>query len=255
MTLEIHLVPLLRDNYGYLLRDLSTGTVGVVDPSEAEPIEAELKRLGWPLHFILSTHHHGDHTGGNLGLKQATGAKVVGAARDAARIPGIDIRLEDGERFSLGDSEAVVIDVPGHTRGHIAFHFEAAHALFCGDTLFALGCGRLLEGDPAEMWRSLDRLRRLPPETSVHCGHEYTAANAKFALTIEPGNERLVARAAEIDRLRAEGKPTVPSNLGEECRTNPFLRADEPAVALAVGLKGADATSVFAAVRAAKDRF
>jgi hydroxyacylglutathione hydrolase len=253
--LEIALVPCLKDNYAYLLHDRATRATGVVDPSEAAPVLAALERHGWTLSHILNTHHHWDHTGGNPELKERTGAKVVGPRPDQARIPGIDIALDEGERWRLGEAEAEIFFIPGHTRGHIAFWFPESKALFCGDTLFAVGCGRLFEGTPQQMWRSLGKLRALPPETRVFCGHEYTQANIRFALTVEPDNAELRARASAVDRARARGMPTIPSTIGEERATNPFLRADEAAVAAGVGLAGADPVAVFAEVRRRKDSF
>jgi hydroxyacylglutathione hydrolase len=254
-NLDIELVPLLRDNYAYLLRDRATAATAIVDPSEAAPVLRAAEARGWKLTHVLNTHHHPDHSGGNLELKAATGCKIVGPAPDRDRIPGIDIALGDGDSFALGRATARVIFIPGHTRGHVAFWFADDAALFCGDTLFALGCGRMFEGTAPQMWASLDRLRRLPPETRVYCGHEYTQSNARFALTIEPGNADLSARAKQVDALRAEGRPTIPSTMAEERATNPFLRADQPAVAAAVGLPGADPVAVFAEVRKRKDNF
>ncbi|MBX6321677.1 MAG: hydroxyacylglutathione hydrolase, partial [Rhodospirillaceae bacterium] len=199
--------------------------------------------------------HHPDHSGGNLALKAATGATVVGPQADAARIPGIDVGVEEGRPFAFGAVEAQILFIPGHTRGHIAFWFPAAEALFCGDTLFSLGCGRMFEGTAPQMWASLGKLRALPDATRVYCGHEYTQANARFALTVDPDNPALRRRAAEVDRRRARGEPTIPSILGEEKAANPFLRADDPAVAAGVGLPGADPVRVFAEVRGRKDRF
>jgi hydroxyacylglutathione hydrolase len=253
--LEIELVPCLKDNYAYLLRDTASDAVGVVDPSEAAPVFAALTRRGWTLTHILNTHHHWDHTGGNLDLKAKTGARVVGPAADRERIPGIDIALEDGERWTLGQAEARVLFIPGHTRGHVAYHFAESKAVFCGDTLFALGCGRMFEGTAPQMWASLSKLRALPPETRVYCGHEYTQANARFALSVEPKNAALRARSSAVDAARAKGLATVPSTIGEERETNPFLRADRPGFAEEVGLMGADPVAVFAEVRRRKDNF
>ncbi|MEQ8250839.1 MAG: hydroxyacylglutathione hydrolase [Oceanibaculum nanhaiense] len=253
--LTIHQIPVLSDNYVYLVHAAATGETAVVDPAVAPPVLAALEQKGWRLTHILNTHHHADHTGGNLALKQATGCTIVGPRADAARIPGIDVEVGEGDRYRFGGEEALVFDVPGHTRGHIAYHFADSKALFCGDTLFALGCGRLFEGTPAQMWASLGKFRTLPADTLVYCAHEYTQSNARFALTVDPQNANLKARAAEIDRLRAAGQPTVPSLLGEEVATNPFLRADDTDVAAAVGLAGADPVSVFAEVRKRKDNF
>ena len=254
-NLDIVLVPLLKDNYAYLVRERASAATAIVDPSEAAPVLAAAAARGWRLTHVLNTHHHPDHSGGNLELKAATGCTIVGPAPDRDRIPGIDLALDDGETFDLGRARARVLFIPGHTRGHIAFWFADDTALFCGDTLFAMGCGRMFEGTAPQMWASLDKLRRLPPETRVYCGHEYTQANARFAVTIEPGNPELAARAKQVDGLRAQGRPTIPSTMAEERATNPFLRADQPAVASAVGLAGADPAAVFAEVRKRKDNF
>ena len=254
-VLDIVQIPTRRDNYVYLLRDPGQGCVGVVDPSDAEPVVGELDRRGWRLTHILNTHHHGDHTGGNLELKEKYGCTIVGPRADHARIPGIDVQVGDGDCHGFGDAEAQVFDVPGHTHGHIAYWFAQSEALFCGDTLFALGCGRVFEGTFEQMWTSLTKLRNLPDATKVYCAHEYTQANAQFALTVETDNRALADRAAEIDALRAADKRTVPSLLGVEKATNPFLRADRPSVARAVGLPDAGPVEVFAEVRVRKDNF
>lgn len=253
--LEIHRIPVLNDNYVWLVHEPVAGRTAVVDPAVAEPVEAALRRQGWTLTHILNTHHHGDHTGGNLALKAAYGCTIVGPAADRDRIPGIDVALADGDRYALGAAEAEVFDVPGHTRGHIAFWFAADRALFCGDTLFALGCGRLFEGTPAQMWRSLGKLKALPGDARVFCAHEYTQSNARFALTVDGANVALVRRAREIDAARARGEATVPSTIALERETNPFLRADDPALAAAVGLPANDPVAVFAEVRRRKDSF
>lgn len=253
--LQIEQLAVLSDNYVYLLRDAATGTVGVVDPAEPEPVLAALSRLGWSLHWILNTHHHPDHVGGNETLIEATGCQVVGPRADAARIPGITLALGEGEEFALGEAKARVFDVPGHTRGHIAFWFADARALFCGDTLFALGCGRLFEGTPAQMWDSLSRLKALPGDTRVYCAHEYTQSNGRFALAMEPGNAALQARMRDIDARRAAGQPTVPSTLADEWATNPFLRPDSPELQATLALIGHDPVEVFGATRARKDTF
>ncbi|HVJ52631.1 MAG TPA: hydroxyacylglutathione hydrolase [Aliidongia sp.] len=253
--LDIRLLPLLTDNYGYLLHDPASGEAAIVDPSEPEPVLAALAETGWTLKHILNTHHHGDHIGGNAALKAATGARIAGPAADRHRIPDLDIGLADGDTYRVGTRTLRTIEVPGHTSGHIALMFDEDRALFCGDTLFALGCGRMFEGTPQQMWRSLSTLRALPEETRVYCGHEYTQSNCRFAVTIEPGNQALAERAEEIARLRAEGRPTIPSTIGLERRTNPFLRADVPEVQAAIGMEGADPVAVFAELRRRKDSF
>jgi len=253
--LEIVQIPVLNDNYVYLVREPRQGAVGVVDPAVAGPVLAALGARGWRLTHILNTHHHGDHVGGNLEIKAATGCTVVGPRADRDRIPGIDVAVGDGDIYAFGAQQALVYDVPGHTRGHIAYWFADARALFCGDTLFALGCGRLFEGTPQQMWRSLGRLRALPDDARVYCAHEYTQANARFALTVEPGNAALLARARAVDEARARGLPTVPSTMGEERATNPFLRPESAEIRVRLGLMDADDTAVFAAVRKRKDNF
>lgn len=254
MELVIRQLRALRDNYVYLIRDPGTAAVAAVDPSEPGPVEAALAETGWRLTHILCTHHHWDHTGGNLALKATWRATVVGPRADRERIPGIDVDVADGEDYRFGAQAARVFDVPGHTRGHIAYWFPESRALFCGDTLFTLGCGRLFEGTPQQMWRSLLKLRALPAETRVYCGHEYTQANARFALAVEPGNAALVERARRVDALRADGLPTVPAAMGEEIATNPFLRADQRPLQDWAGTPG-DPVATFAAIRRAKDDF
>jgi hydroxyacylglutathione hydrolase len=253
--LEIEQIPVLRDNYVYLVRDPVSGATGAIDPAVAEPVEERLAARGWRLTHILNTHHHDDHVGGNLALKRATGAKVVGSRRDAQRIPGIDMQVGDGETFLFGNAAAMVIEVPGHTLGHIAYWFPESHAVFCGDTLFALGCGRLFEGTAEQMWTSLLKLRALPDDTQVYCAHEYTQANARFARTVERDSLLLRQRIDEVDALRGRRQPTVPSLLAVERSTNPFLRADEESVKKAVGLPDADPARVFAEIRRRKDAF
>lgn len=254
--LDIEQVPVLSDNYIYLLHDPDTGATAAVDPAEAEPVAAVLAAKGWRLTHILNTHHHGDHTGGNILLKQRFGCTIIGAGDDSQRILGIDRQVGDRDSFLLGGVAVIVMSVPGHTSGHIAYWVPENQALFCGDTLFSLGCGRLFEGTAAQMWDSLCKLRGLPDETLVYCAHEYTQSNARFARTIEPDNPDLTARIADIDALRARGLPTVPSSLGQEKAANPFLRADVVAVKRAVGLEdGADPAQVFAEIRRRKDVF
>jgi len=254
--LEIVQIPVLQDNYVYLLHVPGTGHTAAVDPAEAGPVLAELERRQWRLTHVLNTHHHGDHVGGNMELKRHTGCLIVGMARDRARIPGLDVEVADGDTLKLGEAQAQVLDVPGHTRGHGAYWFAADKALFCGDTLFALGCGRLFEGSASEMWDSLGKLAALPVDTRVYCAHEYTQANARFALSVEPGNTALQERARSVAALRSLGQPTVPSTLGEELETNPFLRPRSAEIRQHVGLSEVTPDwHVFATLRQEKDQF
>ncbi len=253
--LQIEQIPCLSDNYVYLVHEPAQGLTAVVDPAETAPVLAALAAHGWRLTHILNTHHHYDHVGGNLELKAATGCKIVGPRADRERIPGIDEEVADGDTYAFGARTAKVFDVPGHTRGHIAYWFGEDAALFCGDTLFALGCGRLFEGTPVQMWDSLSKLRALPGDTRVFCAHEYTQSNGRFALSVEPGNAALVARMQEVNRRRAANEPTVPSRLAEELATNPFLRPDSAEIQHTVGLVGAPLAEVFGATRARKDTF
>ena len=253
--LEIHQIPVLGDNYVYLVHDSVSGETACVDPAVAGPVRDALQGKGWRLSHILNTHHHGDHTGGNMELKQVTGCTIVGSAADAARIPGIDVRVAEGDTVAIGSHVARVMDVPGHTSGHIAFWFENSKALFSGDTLFSLGCGRLFEGSAEQMWASLLKFHSLADDTRVYCAHEYTNSNADFALSIDPDNAALNRRADEITRLREAGQPTVPSMMGDEKAANPFLRADDDSLLAATGLTGQDAVSAFAEIRHRKDIF
>lgn len=255
-ALEIQMFPCLEDNYGFLVRDPASGVTATVDTPDAAAIEAALAARGWRLDYVLNTHHHHDHAGGNLALKRRTGCRIVGPRADADRIPGIDIEVDDGDVFALGSREARVYATPGHTRGHVVYHFAADHVAFVGDTLFAMGCGRLFEGTPAQMWQSLSRLvERLPDDTAIYCAHEYTAANARFAASVEPDNAALAARVREVEALRAAGRPTVPTRMDLEKATNPFLRPASPGLRATLGLADADDVAVFAATRARKDRF
>lgn len=246
-------VPCLQDNYAFLVHDEASGATALVDAPEAGPVRAALDARGWRLTDILITHHHDDHVQGVAALRE--GARVVGNAADAHRLPPLDLALRPGDRVEVCGEAALVIDVPGHTVGHVAYHFARAALAFTGDSLMALGCGRLFEGTPAQMWASLLALRALPPETTVCSGHEYTASNARFALSVDPDNERLRARAERVRDARGRGEPTVPSSLGEEAATNPFLRADDPALKKRMGMDGRPDADAFAAIRAAKDRF
>lgn len=253
--LEIEQIPVLRDNYVWLLHDPASGATAAVDPAVPDPVLERLEQRGWRLSHILNTHHHDDHVGGNAALKKATGAKVVGARQDAQRIPGIDLGVGDGDSFLLGRAAAMVLDMPGHTVGHIAYWFPESRAVFAGDTLFMLGCGRLFEGTAAQMWASLLKLRALPGDTMVYCAHEYTQSNARFARLLERDNDSLIERVAEIDERRGRRLSTVPAPLSLECATNPFLRADVESVKKGVGMPGADPVQVFAEIRRRKDVF
>ncbi len=241
MTVIAQAIPILSDNYAWLIRDDATGYTAVVDPAEEAPIVAAIEAAGGRLDAILLTHHHDDHIAAVAPIRQRYGAPVIGAQADARRLPPLDQAVREGDVVALGDGKARVIDTPGHTVGHIAYFIEPGAVLLCGDTLFSLGCGRLLEGTAADMFASLQKLAALPPETLVCCGHEYTQSNARFALTVEPDNAALVARAAEVDRLRAAGLATVPSRLADELAENPFLRAPDVAT--------------LATIRGQKDRF
>ena len=256
MTANVHQYLCLTDNYGALIHDSATGATACVDVPEAEPTLRALAERGWTLSDILITHHHADHIQGVPGLKaKFPNARVWGPAKDAARIAFLDHRVAEGDVARVGSLAARVIETPGHTLGHIVYVFDADEIAFCGDTLFSLGCGRVFETPYAVMWSSLMKLAALPGETRVYCGHEYTQANGRFALTIEPDNRALQARVEEVAKLRAESRPTLPTTIAAELAANPFLRVEEPAVQAAVGMVGADPAAVFGEVRARKDRF
>ena len=255
MPLELVTVPCRSDNYAFLLHDAATGATALIDAPEAAPILATLKARGWQLAEVFLTHHHSDHIDGVAALVAATGARVIGAAADRHRLPPLDQAVAPGEAITIAGAPAAVLDVPGHTVGHVAFHLAGEKLAFTADSLMALGCGRLLEGTAAQMWASLGRLSALDPATLVCSGHEYTTANARFALTIEPGNPALLARVAEITAARAAGQATVPSLLSLELATNPFLRAHLPGVKSAIGMPLADDVESFAEIRRRKDRF
>ncbi|XP_021290636.1 probable hydroxyacylglutathione hydrolase 2, chloroplastic [Herrania umbratica] len=266
--LNIEKVPCLSDNYAYLLHDVDTGTVGVVDPSEAVPIIDALSRKNRNLTYILNTHHHHDHTGGNAELKARFGAKVIGSGIDKDRIPGIDIVLNDGDKWMFAGHEVHVIKTPGHTRGHISFYFPGSGAIFTGDTLFSLSCGKLFEGTAEQMLLSLQRIMSLPDDTNIYCGHEYTLSNSKFALSIEPKNELLQAYAAHVAHQRSKGLPTglfrglivkivlIPTTLKMEKACNPFLRTSSAEIRQALGISDtASEAEALGVIRRAKDNF
>jgi hydroxyacylglutathione hydrolase len=254
MTAETYLFPCLQDNFGVLIHDKASGATAAIDAPDAGTVEAALNKTGWTLSDILVTHHHGDHTGGIPDLKKRHRCRVVGPRNEAARIPLLDEAVGEGESVRVGGLSARVLETPGHTGGHIAYWFEPDCLAFVGDTLFSIGCGRVIEGNAEMMWNSLLKLRALPDDTRIFCGHEYTLANVRFAKTIEPNNAVLAAREQEVSRLIAENKPTIPSFMREEKAANPFLRADIPEVAQAVGLAGKPAWQVFAEIRERKNR-
>ena len=225
MTLEIIRIPVLSDNYVWLVHEPASKETTVIDPAVAPPILAEAEQRGWNITQIWNTHWHPDHTGGNADIKQATGCTITGPAAEAERIPTLDRHVSEGDSVKLGDVIADVIDVPAHTAGHIAFHIADERAAFVGDTLFAMGCGRLFEGTPAQMYANMRKLEALPDDTMIYCAHEYTQANGEFALTVEPDNDALIARMAQVKVLRAKDEPTVPTNIAAEKATNPFMRA------------------------------
>ena len=253
--LNIELIPCLSDNYTFFLSDPDSDFLAIVDPSDKDGVMAALEERNLTPTHILNTHHHWDHAGSNLAFKKKYGVKIVGPRAEADKIPGLDLDLGDGDLYDLGGHEAKIFDVPGHTAGHIAYWFGQDQALFCGDTLFALGCGRLFEGTPKQMWSSLSKLLDLPDDTRVYCAHEYTQSNARFAVTVEPGNQALQDRAKAIDDARAKGEFTVPSTIGLEKATNPFLRPDSPDLQKTIGLDGADLVEIFAETRRLKDNF
>ena len=255
MPSEIRLFRCRSDNYGVLLHDRDSGRTAAIDAPEAAPIEAALKTTDWKLTDILVTHHHADHTDGIRALKEKHKCRVVAPAGEAAKIPAVDETVREGDKVEIGRLSANIIETPGHTLGHIAYWFHGEKLAFVGDTLFSIGCGRVIEGTPEQMWHSLVKLRDLPNDTELYCGHEYTVANIKFARTIEPDNPVLAAREAQASQQVANGEPTIPVTIGDEKLANPFLRADLPEVAAAVGMAGKPAAKVFAEIRERKNRF
>jgi hydroxyacylglutathione hydrolase len=255
MPAQTKLFLCLTDNYGVLLHDPQSGATAAIDAPEAPPIEQALTETGWRLTDILVTHHHGDHTAGIPALKQKHQCRVVAPRKEAQRIPEVDETVGEGDNVGVGSLAGRVIETPGHTAGHISYFFPADKLAFVGDTLFSIGCGRVIEGNPEMMWNSLLKLRNLPNDTRFYCGHEYTAANVRFAKTIEPENTALAARAQEVDKLIAAHRPTIPATIGAEKAENPFLRADNADVAKSLGLAGNPAWKVFAEIRERKNKF
>jgi hydroxyacylglutathione hydrolase len=253
-NLEIHQFPCLSDNFGVLIRAADQGVVASIDAPDAKAVAGALASRGWRLTHILTTHHHGDHTAGNLALKAETGCTIIGPRGEAARVPGIDKQVGEGDTFRLGSFEVRVLETPGHTAGHITYWIPSAKVAFVGDTLFAIGCGRVIEGNAQVMWQSLQKLMALPKETAIYCGHEYTQANARFALTIEPENVSLQKRAKEVDALRAAGKATLPTTIALELETNPFLRPEVPAIQQRLGMVGKPLWQIFGEIRERKNR-
>jgi hydroxyacylglutathione hydrolase len=254
MAADIRTFTCLTDNFGYLVHDAATNATASIDAPEAAPIIRTLEREGWRLTDILITHHHGDHVGGVAELKRRYDCRVVGPGDKTAGIANVDLRVGNGDVVKVGNLLARVLETPGHTLDHISYVFDSEKALFAADTLFSIGCGRVFEGTYPMMWDSLLKLRALPDDFRLYSGHEYTAANVKFALTVEPDNAALKTRADEVARLRAENKPTIPSLLGEEKRANVFLRADDPSVAQKLHMKGASAAEVFGELRERKNK-
>jgi hydroxyacylglutathione hydrolase len=253
MSLEVHQFPCLSDNYGYLLHDPDSGETACIDTPDAEAYLREAAAMSWQITHIWNTHWHPDHAGGNAAIKAATHCRVVAPAAEADKIEGVDRTVKHGDIVCLGDWEAQVIDVGGHTMGHIAYHLPAAGMAFVGDSLFALGCGRMFEGTAPQFWASLSRLKALPHDTLLYCAHEYTQSNARFALHADPDNAALKNYAQRVASCREKGLPTVPTSLARELASNPFLRADDPAMQARWG--GGDSVATFAALRAAKDNF
>ena len=255
MSLEIIVFPCLSDNYGFLLHCTETGQTACVDTPDAAEISKQVEMRGGGLDYILNTHHHPDHTGGNKALKRKYGAQVIGPKAEQDRIPQLDTALSEGETFTLGNCLAQVWDTPAHTAGHISYYFQDDSAIFVGDTLFALGCGRLFEGTPAQMWAAMARYKTLPHDTQVYCAHEYTLSNARFAETIETDNSALHDYIKTAKAKRADNLPTVPTTIGAEISANPFMRSDEEGVTLAVNMVGSSPADVLGEVRRRKDRF
>lgn len=255
MSLKVEQFMCRSDNFGVILHDTESGETAIVDAPEENAIRAVLERTGWSPTLLLVTHHHPDHVAGNLALKERYGLTIVGPRAEAAKIPGLDRSVSEGDTIEFAGRTVEVIETPGHTSGHVSYHIPQEKLAFAGDTLFALGCGRLFEEGPAVMLRSMKKLAALPPETVIYCGHEYTLSNARFAVTVEPDNEELKARAGRIEAIREEGKATLPTTIADELATNPFLRWNAAGVRATLGMQDASEEEVFAEIRRRKDNF
>ena len=254
-ALEVHMFPCLESNYGYLVHDPETEATASIDAPDAEAVHAALDEKGWQLTHILVTHRHADHVQGIEALKSAFGCEVIGPAKNANEVPGIDRTVSDGDTVAFGNTAFKVIETPGHTVEHIAFYNEESRLAFVADTYFVMGCGRLFEGTPAELMTSMRKIAALPAETYLYCGHEYAVANARFAITVDPGNEALAERLREVETMRDRGEPVMPTTVGIEMATNPYLRVDQPEVKAAVGMPDASDADVFGEIRRRKDTF
>ena len=252
--MKVEIISCLSDNYSYLIHDEESNTVAIIDPSEFKPCDKIIKKYN-KLDFILNTHHHADHVNGNLELKKKYNSKILGFSQDKKRIPGIDILLEENQKQKIGNLEFEVIFIPGHTKGHIAFFFSKEKIAFTGDTLFSLGCGRVFEGTHEEMFYSLNKIKNLPPDTKIYCGHEYTKSNLNFCLAYDPHNIFLKEKAIDIQKKLNSNLPTIPSILGQEIKTNIFLRCNDPEIKLALDLKDSSEVEVFSKLRDLKDSF
>ncbi len=253
--LTVHQFMCLKDNFGVLVHAPESGLTAAIDTPDAGPIRQALQERGWSLSHIFTTHHHADHTAGHLELKRETGCLIIAPEREADRIPGVDQHVSEGSSFDFGGHAVTVLETPGHTNGHVTYWLPDDNIVFVGDTLFSLGCGRLLEGDGKMMWNSLQKIMALPKETLIYCGHEYTQSNAAFALSVEPGNTSLQQRDLEIRELRAEGQSTLPVSLAAELAQNPFLRPDSSEIQERLGMVGHPLATIFTELRRLKDRF
>ena len=253
--LEVTIIKCLSDNYSYLIKDKKTDLVGIVDPSEFDPVDIEISKTYKKLDFILNTHHHNDHVGGNIDLKKKYNSKIICSSYDEKKIPGVDIKKSDGDQFSLGETDFKIIHIPGHTLGHIAFYSEQASVIFTGDTLFSLGCGRIFEGTFEQMFKSLEKIKNLPKNTMMYCGHEYTKKNGQFCISIDGENEKLQDRIKNVDNKTENNLPTIPVTLGEELETNIFLRCEDEKIKNKLKMNNASKLEVFTKLRNLKDKF